>query len=147
MGKVDDSCIYLWLFLRITTYNIRFHRVNIFQTLPLGIMLTATENEDYWAMTEDDTKDSSSAKLNDHDAGVLYRLRRKMNNKNYKQWEDHWQNNVPVDADFQKYKYEDSTQWNEKLLTKMHSTIQLEGRPDGKPYTKATKGQSDSGSS
>ena len=33
---------------------------------------------------------------------------------------------------FGDYKYHDSTQWNEKLLTKMHSTIRMEGRPDGK---------------
>ena len=43
---------------------------------------------------------------------------------------------------FGDFKYE-ATQWNEKMLTKMHKSIRLEGRPN----TKATKGQSDSGSS
>ena len=33
---------------------------------------------------------------------------------------------------FGDYKYE-ATQWHEKLLSKMHSTIKLEGRPDAKP--------------
>ena len=79
--------------------------------------------------------------MTEHDEGVFFRLRQRMNNKNYKQWEDHWQNNVPVDSNFQKYKYEDSTKWNDPMLRKMHSTIQLEGRPDGKPYTKVTKEQ------
>ena len=135
MGKVDYSRIYLWLFLRITTYNIRFHRVNIFQALQLGIMLTATENEEYWAMTADYSEETE-----DYYKVQYARLREKINvkNKYYPPGQEHYYGN---------FKYEDSTQWNEKLLTKMHSTIQLEGRPDGKPYTKATKGQSDSGSS
>jgi len=34
---------------------------------------------------------------------------------------------------FGDYKYE-ATQWNEELLTKMHKTIRLEGRPDGKQF-------------
>ena len=42
---------------------------------------------------------------------------------------------------FGDFKYE-ATQWNEKMLTKMHKTIRLEGRPN----TKATKAQSNSGS-
>ena len=39
----------------------------------------------------------------------------------------------PIGQDhyFGDYKYE-ATQWNEKLLSKMHSTIKLEGRPDAK---------------
>jgi len=52
--------------------------------------------------------DKSSATLNDHDEGVFYRLRQKMNNKNYKQWDDHWNNNVPVDSYFGNYKHQDS---------------------------------------
>ena len=80
--------------------------------------------------------------MTEHDEEVFFRLRRRMDNKNYKQWEDHWQNNVPVDADFQKFRIE-ATQWNEPMLRTMHKTIRLEGRPN----TKATKVQSDSGSS
>ena len=40
----------------------------------------------------------------------------------------------PIGQDhyFGDYKYE-ATQWHEKLLSKMHSTIKLEGRPDAKP--------------
>ena len=51
---------------------------------------------------------------------------------------------IPVGQDhyFGNFKYE-ATQWNEEMLTKMHKTIRLEGRPN----TKATKEQSDSGSS
>ena len=52
--------------------------------------------------------DKSSATLNDHDAGVYYRLRQKMNNKNYKQWEDHRTGFVPVDSYFGNYKHQDS---------------------------------------
>ena len=50
---------------------------------------------------------------------------------------------LPIGQDhyFGDFKYE-ATQWNEKMLTKMHKTISLEGRPN----TKATKEQSDSGS-
>ena len=79
--------------------------------------------------------------MTEHDQDVFFRLRRRMDNKNYKQWEDHWQNNVPTVSNFQQYDYKDSNTWNEPMLTKMHSTIRLEGRPDGKPYTKATKAQ------
>ena len=39
---------------------------------------------------------------------------------------------IGQDYYFGDYKYE-ATQWHEKLLTKMHSTIKLEGRPDAKP--------------
>ena len=80
--------------------------------------------------------DKSSAKLTDHDAGVYYRLRQKMDNKNYKQWEDHRTGFVPVDSDFTKYRIE-ATKWNEPMLRKMHKTIRLEG----KPVMKATKEQ------
>ena len=40
----------------------------------------------------------------------------------------------PIGQDyyFGDYKYE-ATQWHEKLLSKMHSTIKLEGRPDANP--------------
>ena len=40
----------------------------------------------------------------------------------------------PIGQDyyFGDYKYE-ATQWHEKLLSKMHSTIKLEGRSDAKP--------------
>ena len=55
--------------------------------------------------------DKSSATLNDHDAGVYYRLRQKMNNKNYKQWDDHWNNNVPTNDCFTDYKHQ-ATEWN-----------------------------------
>ena len=50
----------------------------------------------------------------------------------------------PIGQDyyFGNYKYE-ATQWNEEMLTKMHKTIRLEGKPN----TKATKEQSNSGSS
>ncbi len=74
------------------------------------------------------TRDTSAAKLNDHDAGVAYRLRQKMNNKNYKQWDDHWTKFTPVDDNFQNFKIE-ATQWNEPMLTIMHKSIRLEGRP------------------
>ena len=50
--------------------------------------------------------DKSSATLNDHDEGVFYRLRQKMNNKNYKQWDDHWNNNVPTNDCFTDYKHQ-----------------------------------------
>ena len=51
---------------------------------------------------------------------------------------------LPIGQDhyFGDFKYE-ATQWNEKLLSTMHKTIRLEGRPN----TKATKAQSNSGSS
>ena len=39
---------------------------------------------------------------------------------------------IGQDYYFGDYKYE-ATQWHEKLLSKMHSTIKLEGRPDAKP--------------
>ena len=55
--------------------------------------------------------DKSSATLNDHDEGVFYRLRQKMNNKNYKQWDDHWNNNVPTNDCFTDYKHQ-ATEWN-----------------------------------
>ena len=50
---------------------------------------------------------------------------------------------IPVGQDhyFGNFKYE-ASQWNEKMLTTLHETIRLEGRPN----TKATKEQSDSGS-
>tara|TARA_S200000501_G_scaffold321169_1_gene316457 strand:+ start:666 stop:917 length:252 start_codon:yes stop_codon:yes gene_type:complete len=55
--------------------------------------------------------DKSSATLNEHDEGVFYRLRQKMNNKNYKQWDDHWNNNVPTNDCFTDYKHQ-ATEWN-----------------------------------
>jgi len=75
--------------------------------------------------------------MTEHDEGVFFRLRRRMDNRNYKQWNDHWNKFTPVDANFQKYQYKDSTKWNEPMLTKMHQTIRLEGRPN----IKVTKGQ------
>jgi len=92
-------------------------------------MLTATENEDYWAMTADYSEETE-----DYYKVQYARLREKINvkNKYYPPGKDYY---------FGDFKYE-ATQWNEKMLTKMHKTISLEG----KPYTKATKGQSDSGS-
>ena len=49
---------------------------------------------------------------------------------------------IGQDYYFGNFKYE-ATQWNEEMLTKMHKTIRLEGKPN----TKATKEQSNSGSS
>jgi len=95
----------------------------------MGIMLSATENEDYWAMTADYSEETE-----DYYKVQYARLREKINvkNKYYPPGKDYY---------FGDFKYE-ATQWNEKMLTKMHKTISLEG----KPYMKATKGQSDSGS-
>ena len=95
-------------------------------------MLTAEENQNYWSgieMTADYSEETE-----DYYKVQYARLREKMNikNKYYPPGKEYY---------FGDYKYE-ATQWNEELLTKMHKTIRLEGRPD----TKATKEQSDSGS-
>lgn len=79
--------------------------------------------------------------MTEHDERVFFRLRRRMNNKNYKQWDDHWTKFTPVDDNFQNFKIE-ATKWNEPMLKTMHQTMRLEGRPN----TKVTKAQSDSGS-
>ena len=95
----------------------------------MGIMLTASENEEYWAMTADYSEETE-----DYYKVQYARLREKINikNKYYPPGKQYY---------FGDFKYE-ATQWNEKMLTKMHKTISLEGRPN----TKATKVQSDSGS-
>ncbi len=79
--------------------------------------------------------------MTEHDQQVFHRLRQKMNNKNYKQWDDHINKNTYTNHYFGNYKYE-ATKWHEKMLKKMHKTISLEGRP----VTKAMKERSDSGS-
>jgi hypothetical protein len=79
--------------------------------------------------------------MTEHDQQVYNRLRQKMNNRNYKQWEDYKTGFIPIDNDFTKYRIE-ATKWNEPMLTKMHKTIRLEGKPN----TQATKEQLDSGS-
>ena len=45
---------------------------------------------------------------------------------------------IGQDYYFGDYKYE-ATQWHEKLLTKMHSTIKLEGRPDANKTSRARR--------
>ena len=91
-------------------------------------------------MDVDMTSDYSE-ETEDYYKAQYARLREKMNCKNYKIWDDYKHNNTYTSHYFGDFKYE-ATQWNEELLTKMHKTIRLEGRPD----TKATKEQSDSGS-
>jgi len=99
-------------------------------------MLTAEENKDYWSMFSDYSEEHE-----DYYKVQYARLREKMNCKNFKIWNDYKHNNTYTDHYFGNYKYE-ATQWHEKMLTKMHMTISLEGRPD----TRVTQVQSDSGS-
>lgn len=49
--------------------------------------------------------------MTEHDEEVFFRLRRRMNNKNYKQWDDHWNNNIPTNNCFTNYKHQ-ATEWN-----------------------------------
>ena len=49
--------------------------------------------------------------MTEHDEVVFFRFRRRMNNKNYKQWDDHWNNNVPTDNCYTDYKHQ-ATEWN-----------------------------------
>ena len=86
--------------------------------------LTAEENEDYWNMFND-----FSDETEDYYQAQYARLREKMNikNKYNEPGQEHY---------FGNYKYE-ATQWNEPMLTKMHKTIRL----DGKPNMKVTKDQ------
>lgn len=49
--------------------------------------------------------------MTEHDEEVFFRLRRRMNNKNYKQWDDHWNNNIPTNNCYTNYKHQ-ATEWN-----------------------------------
>ena len=75
--------------------------------------------------------------MTEHDEEVFFRLRQKMNNKNYKQWDDHWNNNVPTDNCFTDYKHQ-ATEWNavpkwlQNLMTLPHKLDLMRQRNEEK---------------
>lgn len=62
-------------------------------------------------MSENSCSGKGGVLMTEHDEEVFFRLRRKMDNKNYKQWDDHWNNNVPTNNCYIDYKHQ-ATEWN-----------------------------------